>query len=347
MTNIAPINILAYKLVKQDGYGRYVLHTMRALHRLGVPFMPGTIDVLEQPAWVSRLAGWDFSRLTLSAMPAHEAKPVGGRQWLLTMWEDDSLPTQMPNTQNGNWADQMNRLASRVIVPCEHNKEVFERRGVRVPVDVVHGGTCPTEFPLIPYVQRETYTFLALGDRGARKGIETAYQAFFKAFPTERDVRLIIKMRDLKEPVYALKNSFASDDRISFWIDDIDHMGDVFAQADCVLYPAYGDGWGMFPREAAMSGLPVICTNWSGTAVGIEHWAYPLNKLQMKRSMLPSQNGYWAVPQLDEVVERMRYCYEHRAEARAFGEKARAWLVENQTWGHSAMQLKALLEKHG
>jgi glycosyltransferase involved in cell wall biosynthesis len=331
------INVLAHRLIKEDGYGRYALHLMRALAQLGVSVRPGEYRDIQLPAWVQHLQGYDFSHLTLSIMPAYELKGIPGRQWALTMWEDDYPPK--------HFVDGLHDHAERVIVPCEQNAQALQAAGVSIPIHVVHGGTAPEEFPVLPMVEHQRpYTFLCLGDRGPRKGIETVWSAFFQAFPHEQDVRLLIKARaGSLDP----RMAFGCDDaRIAWWLEDTDSMADVYPFGDVFVYPAYGDGWGMPPREAAMLGLPVIATNWSGTAVGIENWALPIKKFQLVPAGIPPYIGKWARPDIGEVAQHMRWCYENRAAARAKGQAGAAWLRANQTWQHTARGIVALLEQY-
>ena len=123
-------------------------------------------------------------------------------------------------------------------------------------------------------------------------------------------------------------------------------MGEVYQMVDCVVFPTKGEGWGMFPREAACMGKPVICTAWSGTAVGIEHWAIPIEKYTLHDSRLKG-GGQWAHADVDEIAAHMRWCFEHREEARQKGLAAAQWLRANQTWQHSAKALMALIEQWG
>lgn len=341
-----PINWLNWEFLHNEGYGRFGRYMVKALSYLGVDVQPGIINhVFDLPGWMQRLQGWDFGALTIQMMPVWGMRALPGRVWGYTMWEDSEVPER--------WPGIINDTCERLLVPCTHNAEIFKAGGVRVPIHVVQGGTCSKDFPLLPIPKRKTYTFVCLGDRGQRKGVSTSWMAFFQAFPEAQypDVRLVVKAR--RTNLYGLNTANFPDRRVAVWKDDVDDMQDVFAVADCIVYPAYGDGWGMWPREAAMSGLPVIATNYSGLAEGIEHWAYPLNDFEMRRSTLRandgsrSGNGMWAVPSVEAVAEKMRWCYEHQDEARAFGLRAAEWLRENQTWEHSARALKQLLEIHG
>ncbi|MCP4589464.1 MAG: glycosyltransferase family 4 protein, partial [bacterium] len=283
------INWMNKDFMPEEGYGRYGLHMIRALLKLGVEVTPLTTEKLSWPGWMQRTAGLDFSRLTILLMSVSEMKAVAGRVWGYSMYEDSSIPE--------GWAETVNASCERLLVPCQQNAEVFESRGVRVPIHVVHGGTSAEEFPLLPPIKRERpYTFLALADRGPRKGVETAWSAFFTAFADEAGVRLIVKTRANGLQGFGPLNF--PDRRISFWREDVDSMADVYAQADCFVYPAYGDGWGMPPREAAMMGLPALVTRWSGLEVGIDHWAIALEKFHLQRSMMNTPDGEWAVPEV-------------------------------------------------
>ena len=256
------------------------------------------------------------------------------------MTENTGVPKEWPDTVNAN--------AERLIVPCQHNADVFAERGVRCPIHVVPGGTDPVEFPVLPRpLGRQPYTFLCISDRAPRKGHELVWDAFYQAFGDEKqtpDVRLLIKGR--RNNIHWLNSFNFRDRRVSFWRTDVDSMSEIYSMVDCVVVPSYGDGWGMIPREAAMSGKRVITTRYSGLEVGIDNWAIPLNNFTLGPALPEDYNGQWAVPDIDEVIAQMRWCYEHQEEAQADGLKAAAWLRENQTWGHSARELIKLMERH-
>jgi glycosyltransferase involved in cell wall biosynthesis len=336
------LNWFGFKFIAVDGYGRYSLYMIRALTRLGVSVYPGTIDEVEWPGWMHQLRGLQWDRLSIQLMPGNHMTGTPGNVWGYSMHEDTALPD--------GWAENINEVCQRLLVPCEHNKQVFERGGVDIPVDVIPGGTSPEEFPILPCVKHERpYTFLCMGDRGVRKGIERSWAAFYQAFDTNPDVRLVIKSRKRTFPggVYGLQRDFAHDPRIVFWNGDTETMADVYPHGDVFLYPALCEGWGMPPREAAMMGLPVIATRYSGLEDGIDHYAIPINKFEMQNSTLDYSHGKWASPDIDEIAEHMVWCYENRDAARQKGLEAANWLRENQTWEHSAKQLIRLIERHG
>ncbi len=332
------INWVGYRFLKEDGYGRYGIHLIRALLRQGVEIVPIQAQTLyDMPPDVLALTGIDVSRRSVWLLPPvaikHAPPP---NSWIYTMHEDSKLPD--------GWAETINQF-ERCIVPCEHNATIFAECGVTIPIDIVYGGTEPAEFPIRERVGDRPYTFVCLADRHIRKGWDTVWEAWYRAFPEHlTDVRLIIKGRPEMVPEW-FRDIELPDKRIIRNYDNVADMKQVFGDADCIVYPARGDGWGMWWREGAMMGLPALVTPYSGNAVGVEHAAISLPTYQMVESMLDT-GGQWAQPSVDEVAEKMRWCYENQHAARVKGMQAAMWLRQNQTWDHSAQALVKLLEAH-
>lgn len=334
------INWVGYRFIREDGYGRYGIHMIRALAKLGVQVQPIQAQTLyDMPEDILRMTGVTHENLSIFLLPpiSIKASPPPN-SWIYTMHEDSKLPE--------GWAKTINQF-ERCLVPCEHNAEVFRESGVTVPIHIVYGGTSPEEFPILEQQREERpFTFLALSDRHIRKGWDVVWGAWYKAFPPNiTDVRLIVKGRPEMKPAW-FDPSLVDDPRIHFVYDNVDDMKQVFRQADVVAYPARGDGWGMWWREAAMMGLPALVTAYSGNAVGVEQAAIPLRNFRMMESMLDYSQGQWAEPDHDEVAEKMRWCYENQQAARDKGMAAAQWLRQNQTWDHSAQQLMRLVERY-
>jgi glycosyltransferase involved in cell wall biosynthesis len=141
------------------------------------------------------------------------------------------------------------------------------------------------------------------------------------------------------------------DPRIAFWREDVGDMADVYALADCFAIPSRAEGWGMPHREAAMMGLPVITMRHSGLDDGhTDKWALVVEGGRVEEVPFQEREhlaGEWFRADVDELAAKMRWCYEHPAEAAVFGQSAAAWLRANQTWKHTAGQLLELVERYG
>ena len=344
------VNWLAFNYDKYDGYGRYSRHLVRALNQIGVKVTPLLCDQVRLSGWLQRLSDIDYSKLTIACMPPYMLWPLPGRQWNLTMTEGTRLPE--------GWSPIINVRAQRVIVPCDHNAEAFEKSGVTVPIHVVHGGTSPNELPVLRRWYNgnpRSYSFLTLADRGARKGWVEVWAAFYKAFGSSDDTpdaRMVIKTRnDPTNPndLIGRISGGLTDPRVSFWREDVAEMADVYAGVDCFAIPSRSEGWGMPQREAAMMGLPVIVTRHSGLDDGhTDDWALVVEETRRDKipSTFPNCNGHWEKANVDALAAKMRWCYENREAAAEFGQGAARWLRANQTWEHSAMALKALIEEY-
>lgn len=353
------LNFLFYNARNWDGYGRYSARLIQALERAGVEVLPHFEEALNAPQWMQERWGIDWSNLTISCLPPYFVQKCPGRHWLLTMTEGSECPD--------GWADTINKSGvERVIVPCQHNAEAFARGGVTVPISVVPGGTDPDEFPLRngaeigpkpfrPASSPKPYTFLALADRGGRKGWNEVYAAFYLAFGGKRtgvqDVRLIVKCRpdgnDLVEMIAAADDL---DARLCIQIEDVPDIAQVYAQADCFVIPSHSEGWGMPHREAAMMGIPVITQAYAGLDDGHTHeWAIVVEKGHMERIPADTEHikGESRVVDVDELAERMYQCYRSPAWAATRAKHAAKWLREHQTWQIAAAKLLQVLQQEG
>lgn len=343
------LNWLGYQFRDFDGFGRFGLRMIQALDRAGCEVSPWLSELANSPAWMWERLSVDWSALTISCLPPLYLHPVPGRHWLYSMTEGSELPTKPYD-----WADIINRSGvERVIVPCEHNRRAFVESGVQAPVYVIPGGTDPDEFSLKNGRFTGLYTFLALGDRGARKGWCEVWQAFYKAFGSPQDtpdVRLIIKSRpkvnDLLDMISRAKDP---DPRVRIWQEDVTDMRQVYAAADCFVIPSRSEGFGMPMREAAMMGLPVVTQRYSGMDDGhTDEWAARIvNKgtLESIPSAFEHIAGEWRKADVGELCYDMRWCYENPELAAERGTRAARWLRKHQTWDHTAGKLLNMIRE--
>lgn len=333
------LNWLSYYL-ESDGYGRFSSRMVAALQRAGIEVLPLVRDQREMPPWMQRKVGIDWNNLTISCFPPRNARPLPGQQWLFTMCEGSHLPK--------SWVKAINTAnLQKILVPCQHNLEVYVDSGVKVPVEIVPLGIDPLEFPILPPRPDRPYTFLALGDRGGRKGYEEVFDAFYRAFGGKttgaQDVRLIFKNRKGSNRILRfLSRASELDQRLSFIAEDVESMAEVYAQADCFVIPSYCEGWGLPHREAAAMGLTVITQKYSGMDDGhTEEWALVTEggTFEQHAYRLNGGGGGWLRPNVDNLAAIMLDCYQRPAAAARKGLGAAHWLRENQTWDHTAQLL--------
>jgi glycosyltransferase involved in cell wall biosynthesis len=312
----------------------------RWLYRFGVDTRIHTMDICEWDSTIARIAGIDFSRLSIVLGSPAFFQPLPGRMWGYTMYESTVVPKK--------FIENINDSCERLIVPCQWCADVFRNSGVRenIPIHVVPGGIEPEEFTVMRRVANRPYTFLAWGDRGGRKGHDLVWRAFYNAFGDNPDVRLIIKTRR-HEMLARMMDMTNSDPRLSLWMDDIQSPNTVFHMADCFVFPSRGEGYGLPPREAAATGMPVIAPRHTGLADGIENYAIVLEKTTLAKAwgLNPDdEEAYWYEPDIDELTERMKWCYENQDVAADIGLKAARWIRENQTWEKATQKLLEVIK---
>lgn len=225
------------------------------------------------------------------------AEVNAGPRVAVTMFESTRLPS--------GWAESLNGFAA-VVLPSPWLVEVFRSSGVTAPLHVVPLGVNPAyRFTPRPSVRRP-FTFLTMAVGGFRKGWDAAVRGFDAAFGDAPDYRLLIKLRAGRR-----LNVRIMQPRVELVARDLDEAGmlDLFAAADAFVCPSRGEGFGLPPREAAATGLPVIATAWGGTADDIAEWGIPL-----RSALVPAwpnhphhpRCGDWAEPDVAHLATLMR-----------------------------------------
>jgi glycosyltransferase involved in cell wall biosynthesis len=123
-------------------------------------------------------------------------------------------------------------------------------------------------------------------------------------------------------------------------------MGEVYRDTDCGLFPNRCEGGtNLVLMEYMACGKPVIAANNSGhrDVVSRDHAVL----IEKHRPLeIKATNGrlyaQWYEPDLDEVVERLEWAYQHRDELRRIG-LAGAQYISGITWEKAAKKFLLLL----
>lgn len=254
----------------------------------------------------------------------------------ITMFETDQLPT--------GWARLLNECAS-VVLPAAWLVDVYRRAGVRVPLAVVPLGIRETYQFITRPAGRRPFTFLTVATSGLRKGWDVAIRAFCRAFGSDPDYRLIVKVRDRPldpGPLPATIELLAAD------LSD-EEMAGLYGQVDVAVFAARGEGFGLPAREAAATGLPVIATAWSGLADGIAHWGIPLG-FSMTTAWpnhpdpILHRCGRWAEPDETQLVGLMREVAAQPVDQVAARRRSE-WVRQNHCWRRFADGVAEVVER--
>lgn len=250
-----------------------------------------------------------------------------------------------------SWIHRINHC-SALLVPCVQNIEAFRKSGVTIPIELIHWGVDTSIFYELDRVDDGIFTFGTMGALSNRKGTDILIDAFLKAFPTEKDVRLLCKTSN-----YSFFGA-VRDKRVKINCTPVsyeDLRNDFFMKTDCFVFPTRGEGFGLTPLEAMATGIPAIVTNWSGPVeymnedVGwkLNYSLRPATEFSDPKTGVYKENcGDWAEPSLDHLVELMRYAYEHQDAVKKKGKFAAEYVRQKWSWGSKIYMFHEALNKH-
>jgi glycosyltransferase involved in cell wall biosynthesis len=339
-----------------DGYATAAENMVHALVRQGVKLhiqqcwfvdrkglLPETVKMLNEP-----MPG--FMRVGICmATPGEFRKLPTPYRIGLTMYEADNPihPRAHPE-----WKHDCNHV-DMIVVPSEYCEEVFGNF-VNVPIKVAELAVNPIYYVPTLRKPKDTFTFVTYGTLNGRKSPFETVDCFKKAFPREQypDARLVLKTRlgtfgwgqdqppgDLGDPRITVVDTY-SRGLVLDWTPY--EMRDWLLGADCMIFLSKGEGYGMPPREAMCTGLPVIFANHTGMeSMADKRYNWPIRTHHKEASPL---GGDWRIPDWDQAIDTMRWVYHHREEAYQKGYEAGEWFVTNHGADQAAGQLKAILD---
>ncbi len=253
-----------------------------------------------------------------------------------TMYESDE-----PLKLHPEWAHDC-REVDALIVPSQYSKDVFGEfyDGPIHTCDlIVHPDFCnPVERK-----PKDTFTFITYGTLNARKSPKETLAAFQAAFPLKDypDVRMEFKTRAAIFGGSRGHLPHIDDPRVKI-IDKTwyrDELLDWLYKADCMLFATKGEGYGMPPREALCTGMPVIYANHTGMR-DLEDYAWPVMTDYTEDCPI---GGLWRIPDWDELIEQMRCVYEHREQAAALSYESAKRYIEDK--GDPSDRLLAIINE--
>lgn len=276
-------------------------------------------------------------------LPDDLKQSLAPRKVAWTMWESDKIPDGSQK-DFGDWAALINSQAERLVVPCAHNAAVFAACGVSVPITVLPYGLDTDIWPYFERPERDTFTVVQYGDLTARKGPLEAVEAFQMAFPTETNVRLILKtaanrfhyatgiLPEFRDPRIQIVNAT--------W--ERRQLVELLHQADAFIWLSRGEGFGLPPMQALLTGLPVITTTHTGMGAWYNsRYAEGVQASGMSPSPL---GGDWIEPDVGHAAEQLRKVYENRKAALKKAKAGAAYIRREFSLDAFAGRLGAFLE---
>ncbi len=255
---------------------------------------------------------------------------------VLTMWETDRLKPQEVKALN---------RAGLVIVPSTWQVETFRASGVTVPLEVVPLGYDPLLYHDDgSWPKQCTFgTAGALEAGGIRKNTQRIIELFREAFPTQSDVRLLVKISPKSSPVETF-----DDPRIEVLQDQLTlpQLAAWYRSLTVYVNGSFGEGFGLHLIEAMACGRAIISAEATGLTSFFDAqvgYAVPCQKVPVENDIY---TGHWMVPDEQAIVAAMRTIYNLPNDARQRGARS-ATRAKRFTWKHFGRSLVKALAKHG
>lgn len=318
---------LLYVQSEAIGYGRYGMQLAKALKAKGVDIYDDIRAPVDRNHLTEQVEGRRHKKTNVScwvSTPGHARGWWAGQHAAISsMWESQRLPEA--------YREHLHHFET-VIVPSRQNVELFSLYHPNVRYCPL--GVDPKQWFYVPRTAPTTTFNFLIGGSGARKGTDLAFKAFLKAFPDG-------SWGDGPIPRLVMKNPKGEDfyharvEVISGRLPAEDEIA-LYADAHCYVQPSRGEGFGLQPIQAMAQGIPTILTNAHGHE-GFAHLGYGLSTTLVPSSyFIYGDAGNWWEPSLDDLIDHMRYVYDHYDEARQVGEHAAKVVARDFTWGNCA-----------
>ena len=243
----------------------------------------------------------------------------GQHRVCFTMFETDKLPSEI---------EMYLPLYDQIIVPCDHNVELFSR--YHKNVSKVQEGIDLDLFKPTDVPRLDRFQFRAGGSSWTRKGVDITVAAFNKLGLPDADLRIKIPppARDVPKKDFGPNVYF---DRQ--WMTDPQQIK-WFAEADCFVAASRGEGWGLMPMQTIAMGIPTIMSLTSGH---LEFCDLATGTVPCGTSESP-YGGRWDEPNVNALAEQMLDHYENWSKKKKQATKNVAE-CKRFTWDIAAQQL--------
>ncbi len=222
-------------------------------------------------------------------------------------WEETEFPKK--------YVMEFNYFLDGVSCASSEVQKALIDSGVRIPTQVVPlARREPDRHPFQQLSKGSDFTFLHISSGFPRKGVDVLLKAFHEEFKNNSEVRLIIKtFSNPHQNVMHLISELTGGETANriLLIEEEYAEKDIYSlyeNADCLVQPSRGEGFGLPILEAMSAGLKVIATKWGGQMdfysdannYGVKY------EMNFSKSHVGSEKSLWAEPNLDDLRLQMR-----------------------------------------
>src|SRR5579872_69752 len=256
-------------------------------------------------------------------------------------WEESAFPQE--------YVASFNRDLDLITAMSAYVRDGLIQNGVKIPIEITGlGADHILETPAEPVSCFEpgTFHFVHISSCFPRKGADVLVEVFCREFRRDEDARLLIKT--FANPHNQIEAILAdacarypnhAPVRVIFDPFSPGQMRSLIEQANCLVAPSRGEGFGLPVAEAMLLGTPVIATIHGGHAdLCSPEWCWPVDfRLEPARTHLSQGRSFWAEPNPDSLETKLREVYEsHREAIQQKTARAKEHVGENFTWAQVA-----------
>lgn len=274
--------------------------------------------------------------------------PASGRWILFQPWELSSMYRE--------WLLHFRHVSDAVWVYSKANFETYAMDGVApdrikiIPlgVDPKLFAPGPKQAPVWTGDSSAEFKFLFVGNFVFRKGIDLLLEAYSRAFTRADSVCLVLKTSFGSFPADFITQRIAAHREnpnapeimiLSDLISETEMPG-LYRECDCLVHPYRGEGFGLPVAEALACGMPAIVTRGGAcddfTSNDTVIYLEKTGRKEITMPKITNRASWMLEPDLDELVETLRYVRLHPDEARAKAAKGSDFVRENFTWDRTA-----------
>jgi glycosyltransferase involved in cell wall biosynthesis len=222
--------------IVNHGYGVISREIVTSLQRLGyeVPFRDPTA-----PVWLNIGQPYHW-------MWAPKVYRVG-----LVAWESNKIPD--------NWKEPM-RWANEIWTPSPVIAQWYADQGF--PAKVYEHGVDSKLWRPKRRERKGPIRFLHMGEPAPRKGGQLVYDAFRELYGNSQEATLTIKAHGHSTVRGRAGHPWKDITNVKVITDEYtdEQMVELVRRHDVLVYPSYGEGFGLIPLQAMVTGMPTICT---------------------------------------------------------------------------------------
>ena len=216
--------------------------------------------------------------------------PYGLERWFegqyrscFTMWETDQLPPKFVR-----WLGEYDQI----IVPCEHNVELFSGHHPNVKY-VPLGVDSKFWSPKSP--TSGVFRFHAGGSLWQRKGLDIVVRVFDRLKLPNAELHIKAAPHAADTPSRVPKNVFLNRN----WMTP-EEQHHWFSQGHVYVSVSRGEGFGLMPLQAISMGIPTIVSHSTGQ-IQFEHLATGVVSTRKSKA----EHGFWDETNEDELADIM------------------------------------------